>query len=63
MDGDLISLEARVRQAAELCTRLRVENSELRQRLSALEQDNRRLQDKIDAAAARIETLLEPAAG
>ena len=59
MESELQALEERVRQAADLCKRLRAENLELRQRVAALENDNRRLQMKIDAAAERLESLLK----
>lgn len=58
MESEIQSLEERVRQAADLCKRLRAENVELRQRVASLENDNRRLQGKIEAAAERIEGLI-----
>jgi len=58
MESELEALEERVRQVAELCKRLRADNHELRQRLAVVENDNRRLEGKIEAAAQRIEALL-----
>ena len=58
MDQDLIALEDRIRQAAELCQRLRAENSDLRQRLTQLQHENKRLADKILGARERLEGLL-----
>jgi len=59
METEIQSLEERVRQTADLCKRLRAENMELRQRVAVLENDNRRLQGKIDAAAQRLELLIK----
>jgi hypothetical protein len=63
MESEIQSLEERVRQAADLCKRLRAENFDLRQRIAVLENDNRRLQGKIDAAAQRLESLIKGASG
>jgi cell division protein ZapB len=59
MESEIQSLEDRVRQAADLCKRLRAENVDLRQRIAVLENDSRRLQGKIDAAAQRLEVLIK----
>jgi len=59
MDAELVALEERVRQAVDLCQRLRGENSELRQRVVQLQSENRKLADKIVAARERLEGLLE----
>ena len=53
------ALEERIRQAADLCQRLRGENSDLRQRVAKLQSENRQLADKITAARERLEGLLE----
>jgi len=58
MDQDLIALEDRVRQVAELCQRLRLENSDLRQRMAQLTSHNKVLAEKIDGAKARLQGLL-----
>ena len=58
MEAELNALEERIRQAAELCQRLRTENTDLRQRLAKLESDNKRLGDKINGAKERLEGLL-----
>jgi cell division protein ZapB len=58
MEPELLSLEGRVREVAELCARLREENQTLRQRVASLENEKRLLQGKIDAAASRLEHLL-----
>ena len=58
MESDLDVLGEKIRQAADTLMRLRSENADMRQRIAALERDNRRLADKVEAAAARLETLL-----
>jgi len=63
MESEIQSLEERVRQAADLCKRLRAENLDLRQRVAVLENDSRRLQGKIDAAAQRLEALIKGTSG
>lgn len=58
MDAELTGLEDRIRQAVELCQRLRVENSDLRQRVAQLQTENKRLAEKIVGARERLEGLL-----
>jgi uncharacterized protein (TIGR02449 family) len=58
MDLELTGLEDRIRQAVELCQRLRVENGDLRQRLAQLQTENKRLAEKIGGARERLEGLL-----
>ncbi len=55
----MTALEERIRQAVDLCQRLRGENSDLRQRLAQLQSENRQLADKITSARERLEGLLE----
>ncbi len=59
MESELQALEDRIRQAAELAKRLRAENVDLRQRIAALEHANRRLVEKVDIAAQKIEALVK----
>ena len=59
MDAEIKVLEERVGQLIELAQRLRHENRELRQQLAQALSDNKRLTEKVDAAKARLETLLE----
>ncbi len=59
LDIDIALLEEKIRQAVQLCRRLRDENRDLRQRVSGLEGDRRALEEKIEAARARLEHLLE----
>ncbi len=58
MDIDLASLEEKIRQAAQLCQRLRDENRNLRRQIADLEGDRRVLQEKIEGARSRLENLL-----
>ncbi len=58
METELSALEDKVRQAAELCQRLREENTQLRQRMAQLANDNKRLEDKVSGARSRLENLL-----
>ncbi len=59
MDSELTALEAKVRQAAELCQQLRAENRALRQQLAAAESERQQLAGKVDGARTRLERLLE----
>ena len=58
MDAELRALEEKIRNLAQLCQRLRVENGELRQHLAAASNDNKHLAEKINAARTRLETLI-----
>ena len=58
MDEAFGSLEAKVSQFVLLCERLRTENTELRQQLAAVNNDAKRLNDKIDGARDKLEDLL-----
>ena len=59
MDIELSALEDKIRQAMELCRRLRDENRQLRQQLADVESDRRQLSEKIDGARDRLEGLLQ----
>jgi len=59
MDAELDSLDAKITQLALHCERLRKDNLDLRQELAAAQAANRHLSDKIEAARARLEALLE----
>lgn len=58
MEAELKSLELKINQLVELCQRLRAENQQVRQQLASALNDNKRLNDKIDDAAGRLEQLL-----
>ena len=57
MDSELETLEQKIRQAAQLCQKLRDENRDLRQKLAALQGDKKQLSEKIDGARTRLETI------
>ena len=58
MEPELSALEDKVRQAAELCQRLREENLELRQRMAQMSNENKRLEEKVAGVKTRVEGLL-----
>lgn len=58
MEEHLAALEDKIRQTVELCQRLRIENSDLRQQVVQLQSENKRLSDKINGAKERLEGLL-----
>jgi len=58
MHAELDTLEAKIRQVAELCHTLRQENIALRQQLLAAQQDSRQLTTRLDAARTRLHALL-----
>lgn len=58
MDADLKSLESKIAQFVELCQRLRADNQQLRQQLAVSVSQAKRLEDKVNAATARLEALL-----
>lgn len=59
MHAELDTLEAKIRQVAELCQSLRLDNIALRQQLLASQQDNKQLTARLDAAKTRLHALLE----
>ena len=58
MDAELKSLEAKIDQFVELCHRLRQDNQQLRQDLATAVSQAKRLEEKINTASVRIESLL-----
>ncbi|MGQ0651657.1 MAG: hypothetical protein ACT4P4_05205 [Betaproteobacteria bacterium] len=58
MEAELNSLEAKVAQFVALCERLRAENVELRRELASARSDAKRLNDKIDGAKTRLESVI-----
>ncbi|MFH1817750.1 MAG: hypothetical protein ABIK08_18400 [Pseudomonadota bacterium] len=59
MHAELDTLEAKIRQVAELCHTLQQENIALRQQLLAAQQDSRQLTTRLDAARTRLHALLD----
>ena len=52
-------LETKLEQLVKLCQQLRAENHQLRQELATALNANRRLEDKVSVASARLEALLQ----
>ena len=59
MDADLRALEEKIGQFVELTQKLRADNRELRQLLAQAMNENKRLNEKVGSARARLEALLE----
>jgi len=59
MHAELDTLEAKIRQVADLCQSLRRENIALRQQLLVAQQDNKQMSTRLDAAKARLQALLD----
>ena len=58
MHAELDTLEAKIRQVAELCQTLRRENVTLRQQMLVSQQENKQLTTRLDAAKTRLTALL-----
>jgi cell division protein ZapB len=58
MHAELDTLEARIRQVAELCHTLRQDNIALRQQVLAAQQDNKQLTTRLEAAKTRLQAQL-----
>ncbi|MBT9538715.1 MAG: hypothetical protein IV098_02460 [Thiobacillus sp.] len=59
MHAELETLEAKIRQVAELCHYLRRDNIALRQQLLTTQQDNKQLTSRLEAAKTRLQSLLQ----
>lgn len=59
MERELFALEERIEQFVTLCQSLRAENQELRTRVAGLEVERSRLNEKIETACTRLESLME----
>lgn len=59
MQAELDTLETKIRQVAELCHTLRQDNIALRQQLLTAQRDNKQLTTRLEAAKARLQTLLD----
>jgi len=58
VDAEFNSLDAKVAQFVGLCERLRAENHELRQQLASARNDAKRLNERIEGAKVKLESLL-----
>lgn len=59
MEAELQSLDEKINQLVQLCRKLRMDNSQLRQQLASARSEGKRLGEKVDAAKLRLEALLE----
>ena len=59
MERELLALEERIEQFISLCHNLRLENQELRTRVANLEVERNRLNEKIETACGKLESLME----
>ena len=59
MLAELDTLEAKIRLVAERYEILRTDNLSLRQQLLAVQQENKQLHQRLDAAKTRVQTLLD----
>ena len=59
MEAELTALEEKIRQAVQLCQRLRLENRDLRQQMVALENEKKQLTERIDGARNHLENVLK----
>ena len=58
VDAEFNSLESKVAQFVGLCDRLRAENHDLRQQLASARNDAKRLNERIEGAKQKLESLL-----
>ena len=58
MEAELTSLDDKISQLVQLAQKLRKDNSQLRQNLASAQSENKRLAEKVNTAAVRLETLL-----
>jgi cell division protein ZapB len=58
VDAEFNSLDAKVAQFVGLCERLRTENHDLRQQLASAKNDAKRLNERIEGAKVKLESLL-----
>jgi len=58
VDAEFNALESKVAQFVGLCERLRAENHDLRQQLASAKNDAKRLNERIEGAKQKLESLL-----
>ena len=58
MEAELNALDNKVTQLAQLCQKLRKDNSQLRQQLVTAQSESKRLAEKVNTATSRLEVLL-----
>ena len=58
VDAEFNALESKVAQFVGLCDRLRAENHDLRQQLASARNDAKRLNERIEGAKVKLESLI-----
>ncbi|HEX4985887.1 MAG TPA: hypothetical protein VFV71_07420 [Burkholderiales bacterium] len=58
MEAELTTLDDKINQLIQLTQKLRKDNSQLRQNLAAVQNENKRLAEKVDTARIKLESLL-----
>ena len=58
MEAEIKALEGKLSEFIEFCQKLREDNQQLRQQLASAVHESKRLEEKINAAAGRLEGLL-----
>ncbi|HKQ23341.1 MAG TPA: hypothetical protein VJT81_02725 [Burkholderiales bacterium] len=58
MEAELNALDSKVTELAQLCQKLRKDNNQLRQQLVTAQSESKRLAEKVNTAASRLEGLL-----
>ena len=58
VDAEFNALESKVAQFVGLCDRLRAENHDLRQQLATARNDAKRLNERIEGAKVKLESLI-----
>jgi cell division protein ZapB len=59
MKVEFDTLDGKIDQFLQLCQRMKTENKELRLQLLSAQGDVKRLEDKVEVAKTRLETLLD----
>ncbi len=58
MEAELTTLDDKIKQLIQLTQKLRKDNSQLRQNLASVQNENKRLSEKVNTAKTRLESLL-----
>jgi cell division protein ZapB len=58
MKAEFTALDDKINQLIQLTQKLRKDNSQLRQNLASIQNENKHLSEKVDGAKVRLEALL-----
>ncbi|MEO8003316.1 MAG: hypothetical protein ABI771_00280 [Betaproteobacteria bacterium] len=58
MKAEFTALDDKINQLIQLTQKLRKDNSQLRQNLALIQNENKHLSEKVDGAKVRLEALL-----